>query len=113
MTVTMPVMGWFGKKQLLGMVIRGICKDSILKVTAEMTLLGERNCILEGIVSPPIHSAEEQRSVGLNRHIPVQVVLEELLLPCLLLHYFINHTIKLQYAHAMKLPYIEACLKYP
>ena len=59
MTVTMSMMGWWCKKQHLGLVIGGICKDSIFNVTTENTLLGERNCILEGIVSPPVHSAEE------------------------------------------------------
>ena len=80
-------MASWGEKSLLGPVIGSVGEDSILHVTAEETLLGEGNGVLERVVSPAVHPAEEQGTVSLLGNVLVKVELEEFLWAASVFHF--------------------------
>ena len=88
--MTMAVRGR-GEKRLLRPMVGGVGEHSILDVASEETLLGEGHSVLEGVVSPAIHPAEEQGTVSLLGHVLVQVELEELLGTSSVFHFVSNY----------------------
>ena len=73
------VMGGFWGEHLLGVVPPQVNEAAILHIATQDSFLGQGRGILEGIVSPAVHSAEEQGSVGFRCHVFVKVELEQLL----------------------------------
>ena len=78
-TVMVTVVGSGGKEGLFRHVVGGVSEDTVLHVSAQETLLGEGDSVLESIVSPAVHPAEEKRSLSLASHVLIQVELEEFL----------------------------------
>jgi cbb3-type cytochrome oxidase cytochrome c subunit len=85
--VAMAVMGRRAKQSLLHHVVCSVRKYTVLDVPAQQALLREGCCILEGVISPSVHPAEEKRSVSLTSHILVQVELEKFLGSSLMIHF--------------------------
>ena len=79
--IVVAMMAMVGRREqgLPGVVVSCVGEDTILDVAAEDALLGEGDGVLDRVVSPAHHSAEEERAVRLLTNVLVQVVLEELL----------------------------------
>lgn len=78
----------FGRsEELLGLVPGQVGEDAILDIATEESFLGEGHGILNRVVPPAHHPAEEKWAVNLTRHLLIQVELEELL-GSSLLHFF-------------------------
>ena len=71
---------------LLHVMPAQVSEDAILEVASRQAFLGDWHGVLVRIVPPSVHSAEEERAVGVDRHVLVKVVLEQLL-ACLVLHH--------------------------
>ena len=91
------VVGGWCEEHLLGVVPAHVGENAILDVATEDTLLGEGYGVLERIVSPAVHSAEEQGAGGLRCNVLVKVELEQLLGSFLLHHSQFNVTMSINY----------------
>ena len=77
MMVAVSVMGRGAEQSLLRHVVGSVGEYTVLDVSAQEAFLGEWNSILESVVSPPVHPAEEKWPVSFTSHILVQVKLEK------------------------------------
>lgn len=59
------------EQRLFHVVVGGVGEDSVLHVATQEALLREGGRILHRVVSPAVHSAEEQGAVGLLSHVLV------------------------------------------
>ena len=91
------VVGGWCEEHLFSVVPAHVGEDAILDVATEDTLLGEGHGVLERIVSPAVHSAEEQGARGLRCNVLVKVELEQLLGSFLLHHSQFNVTMSINY----------------
>ena len=73
MSVSMAVIlrVFLSKKQLSSLMPDSVGQNAILDVTTEDSFLGEGHSVLEGVISPSVHPAEEKWSVGFDRHVSI------------------------------------------
>ena len=77
--VSMVVVMGRREQSLPSVVIGGVGENTVLDVATEYALLCKRHGVLDCIVPPAVHAAEEKRAVRLLAHVLVQVELEEFL----------------------------------
>ena len=74
--VVVVVVGRRGEHRRFDVVVRRVGQHSVLHVAAKESFFGEGDRVLNRVVPPAVHPAEEKGSVHLLRHVLVQVELE-------------------------------------
>ena len=82
-----------GEKEQLGVMVCGVCEDSILDISTQEPFLREWRRVLLRVDSPPVHAPKEERSVVANFDLLIEVVFKELLrfsssVHCISIYYF-------------------------